>query len=133
MIIPGTVTSIEEGAFYGCDNLEEVVSFIKEPFLIDGMASTNPCFSTSTFDNATLYVPVGTINKYNETAGWWDFSNIVEGVPNAIKEVKAEDGLKTEDNQHEYYQLDGQRMAKLQRGINIVRDKNGATKKILMK
>ena len=38
----------------------------------------NGTFSLNTFNNATLYVPVGTINKYKTTEGWKDFLFIEE-------------------------------------------------------
>ena len=84
--IPNSVTSIGESAFHGCsglisvtigksvesigskafncENLLSVVSLIENPFAIDGKSSSYPVFSTNTFMNADLFVPVGTINKY---------------------------------------------------------------------
>ena len=39
----------------------------------------NGTFHLNTFNNATLYVPVGTIDIYREKAGWKDFAFIEEG------------------------------------------------------
>ena len=46
---------------------------IEEPFVLD--AGT---FSTNTFNNATLYVPTGTIDAYKATEGWNNFKFIEE-------------------------------------------------------
>ena len=77
--IPNSVTSIERGAFSGWD-LPVVISLIENPFKIYGKADEyNRTFSQNTFNNATLYVPAGTIDKYKATEGWKDFLFIEEG------------------------------------------------------
>ena len=55
-----------------------VISFVEEPFAIIGVSSLEKTFSQNTFNNATLYVPNGTVSKYRSTGGWRDFANIEE-------------------------------------------------------
>ena len=69
--IPNSVTSIGNQAFYGAD-ITSVVSLIENPFVIISV------FNANTYYNATLYVPVGTIEKYKATQGWKDFLFIEE-------------------------------------------------------
>ena len=76
--IPNSVTSIGRAAFDGCV-IPTVISLIENPFAIDGKASDFRTFSLNTFNNATLYVPSGTIGKYKATDGWKDFVFIEEG------------------------------------------------------
>ena len=81
--IPESVKSIRGLAFSG-SNIETVVSQIKEPFGIFGKNDKNSfgayggVFSVNTFNNATLYIPNGTLAKYIETNGWKDFLFIEE-------------------------------------------------------
>ena len=99
--IPNSVTSIDNRAFYGCSNLTSVtipysvtsigsgafagwnlpvvISLIENPFKITGKTPDYRTFSQNTFNNATLYVPEGTIDKYKATDGWKDFLFIEEG------------------------------------------------------
>ena len=77
--IPNSVTSIGEGAFYDCRGLTSVISLIEEPFKISGKSSSYRTFPLDVFNNATLFVPVGTIDKYKSTEGWKDFLFIEEG------------------------------------------------------
>jgi hypothetical protein len=78
LIIPNSVTSIGNYAFDGVD-FPTVVSLIENPFKITGKTSDSRTFSKNTFNNATLYVPKGTIDKYKATDGWKDFLFIEEG------------------------------------------------------
>jgi len=71
--IPNSVTYIGDKAFYGID-MPTVISLIENPFGIYGST-----FSNNTFKNATLFVPIGTIDKYKTTMGWKDFLFIEEG------------------------------------------------------
>ena len=72
------VTSIGENAFEGAD-IPTVISLIENPFTIRGKTSNYRTFSQNIFNNATLYVPKGTIDKYKATDGWKDFLFIEEG------------------------------------------------------
>ena len=76
--IPNSVTSIGDYAFEGAD-IPTVISLIENPFKITGKTSDSRTFSQNTFNNATLYVPKGTIDKYKATDGWKDFLFIEEG------------------------------------------------------
>jgi uncharacterized repeat protein (TIGR02543 family) len=72
------VTSIEYEAFHGCSGLTSVTSLIENPFKIDGKKT----FDLDTYNNATLYVPKGAIEKYKSTEGWKSFVNILPLVKN---------------------------------------------------
>lgn len=71
--IPNNVTTIGSAAFSNCD-ISKVISKIENPFAIDP-----DIFSRNTYSNATLYVPVGTLDQYKATEGWKYFSYIEEG------------------------------------------------------
>jgi hypothetical protein len=71
------VTSIRDDAFYECSGLTSVISLIENPFAIGGKNSG--LFPLDIYNNVTLYVPKGTIDKYKATEGWKDFLFIEEG------------------------------------------------------
>ena len=108
--IPNSVTSIGGSAFSRCSGLTSVtigsgvtsiggyafdrvdiptiISLIENPFAIIGKTLDFRTFSQNTFNNATLYVPKGTIDKYKATEGWTDFAHIEEGNPTGINVVE---------------------------------------------
>ena len=120
--IPNSVTYIGEHAFYVNDTthpiLTSVVSHILEPFDLS-IAS----FSKMTFKNATLYVPVGSKNKYKAKYGWKEFIHIVEGEPTDIINVNRE----TITN-NRYYTLDGREVEHPTKGIYILNGKKVVVK-----
>ena len=120
--IPNSVTSIGNYAFDRVD-LTTVVSLIENPFVIEGKSSSYRAFSENTFNNATLYVPVGTIDKYKATNGWKDFAYIVEGTPTGIKVIE-----NTQKKNATVYDLNGVRLSEPKKGINILNGKKVVVK-----
>jgi len=118
--IPNSVTSIGYYAFFNNPNLSVVVSLIENPFSISSVFGV---YSGDYFNNATLYVPVGTKEKYQATDGWKKFQNIVEGTPTGIKVIE-----NTQNKNATIYDLNGVRLPAPKKGINII---NG--QKVVMK
>ena len=127
VIIGNSVKSIGNRAFYGCKELTSVIignsvksigvnafdevdiptiiSLMETPCTINDKTSNYRVFSKNTFNNAILYVPNGTINKYRSTRGWMDFAFIEESVPSCmekslskIRQIQSEDGVLTIQN-----------------------------------
>lgn len=79
--IPNSINSLGAWAF-NSENLRTVISQIENPFYIIGLnLEEYSVFHRNTFTNGTLYVPVGTIDKYKNVGGWSYFSTIKEGSP----------------------------------------------------
>ena len=115
--IGNSVTSIGLLAFYGAD-ISIVISLIENPFRIYGKIFNSRTFSKNTFNNATLYVPTGTIEKYKGADGWKDFAFIEEGIPAGINAVE-----NTKSNNTAIYDLNGVRQPELKKGVNIINGK----------
>ncbi|MBP3830388.1 MAG: leucine-rich repeat domain-containing protein [Bacteroidaceae bacterium] len=125
VVIPNSVVEIQDAAFYS-DNLASVTSFIKNPESTSWEPNYCP-FSDNTLYNATLYVPKGTKSKYKAAKGWKDFV--------WIEEFDATDIESIQDIHHEssLFSINGTRIPKMKRGINIIKMSDGTTKKVLVK
>ena len=92
--IPKSVTNIDNSVFSGCSSITSIISLIGNPFSIYGKNNSDRTFDIDIFENATLYVPKGTIDEYKATGGWKDFRFIEEGNPfehNLIYKVDGKD------------------------------------------
>ena len=70
--IPASVTMIGDGAFERCSGLDSVYCHWEDPL------EFNPGFGYNVYENATLYVPTGTIDAYRSVFPWSEFLNIEE-------------------------------------------------------
>ncbi len=71
--LPPSVQYIDDYAFRGCDSITYVMSSSFTPAEV-----YNDIFSDATYSNATLYVPYGAKETYQETDYWNKFANISE-------------------------------------------------------
>ena len=75
LVLGKNVIEIADGAFSSCE-LAVIQSKNANPTAISENA-----FRDEVYSNATLYVPVGSLSKYQNAVGWSKFKNIVEGGP----------------------------------------------------
>ncbi len=73
VFLPSSVTSIGENAFSYSEKISIIKSKIENPCSL-----SSECFTEEVFANATLYVPVGSLDKYKSTDYWNKFTNIIE-------------------------------------------------------
>ena len=115
--IPNSVTSIGERAFYNCDNLKSVYM----------NASTPPFIGSQAFHNIskdlTIYIPRGSYTAY--WLSYWGNYNLVEYDPTDIQGVttSAHNGVE------KYFSIDGRPLPGPCKGVNIIQDTDGKTRK----
>ena len=141
------VTTFGNWAFSGCSSLDffafgsSVETIGKEAFSdcsaltkLISRAAIPPVCDTQALDDinkweCTLLVPDGSLTLY-QTADQWKEFFFTEIDPDGIKGVEAEPSPTSEA---EYFDLQGRRIDKPQEGVNIIRNADGKTKKVLIK
>ena len=123
--IGNSVTSIGNYTFAGCTNITKLTS----------CATTPPICGTQALNDinkwdCTLVVPVGSKSAYLAADQWKDFFFIKESDVTAINRIYDDEA---EGRIIGIYDLNGRKLERLQRGMNIVRMSDGTTKKVVIK
>ena len=119
--LPKHLTYIGVGAFSGCSNLRTIVTEMRMPFVCSNV------FPSELFTTVELRVPIGTKERYEQTSCWNSFTRITEGTTDI-------DGIPTTTSAPEgYYSLDGRRLSFPTKGINIIHQSDGTTRKVIVK
>lgn len=146
IVIPNKVTKVSAYAFFHCNSLssvtipENVTEIISSAFDTESLLTVismiaapkdigDEAFTKNTYMNATLYVPVGSKEKYKAAKGWKNFVFIEEGVPTDINTI----GRNDNSIEIKRYSLNGQQLTKPSKGINIIKMSDGTSKKIIVK
>jgi hypothetical protein len=77
LTLPASLAHIGDEAFYGCQELRNVKVYHTEPLAIN-----ENVFENKAYQNGTLHVPVGCVEKYRAADGWKRFSRIYGDLPN---------------------------------------------------
>ena len=151
-VIGNSVTSIGENAFRGNTNLKTVsigrnISNIGDNAFYSCIKMTTftcyskslPTANASIFEgielpNATLYVPASALEVYEGTKPWRRFGTILpledEGITTPIN-MATTNGV--DQQRITVYDMNGRKATNSQRGILIMKDQNGKTRKVVVK
>jgi hypothetical protein len=101
--IPNSVNVIGNEAFYQCNILTSVTNLNQEPQNID-----SDVFYYVDLKKATLYVPVGSVDRYKAAEVWKEFGMIIPVGTDAIESPAAADGVSIYPNPvAESFRIDG--------------------------
>lgn len=92
-------------------------------------ATYENAFDYSTISSATLHVPVASVEAYITSAHWGKFGSIVA----LTDEETAIKGIMSAQQDVQIYSPNGKKLNKLQKGLNIVKMRDGTIRKIVIK
>ena len=84
VVLPASLLTVGEKAFNNCTALTTITCWMENPIVLPDNA-----YPEVIYNNATLNVPVGSVEKYKAASGWKKFKNIVGVVDFADAKVKA--------------------------------------------
>lgn len=124
-----------KGSFYGCSGIKTINCSSSTPWTIDNIYDSCTFFgwngdgySDELYETIEVNVPLGSLDAYKSDAEWSKFNNIKEKTSTGIENLN----MKENDIQ-ERFDLRGISQRNPTRGLNIVRSKNGTTKKYILK
>lgn len=120
--LPETLTSIGDNAFDSCNALEEVICNAVTPPACSG--GYGHIFSMVDLNKCKLKVPEASIEDYKKATVWEDFFSIESGVNNVQT-----DGSVIAD----FYTIGGLHGYSARKGLNIIRTKDGQTRKVIVR
>lgn len=120
LMLPETLTSIDDSAFSACYSLAEVTSNAVTPPTCGG----KDVFSFVDTKNCKLRVPEASIEDYKTAFVWKDFFNI-EAAVSVIQTDRSDSS--------EFYTIDGLHISTARKGMNIIRTKDGKTRKVFVR
>lgn len=122
--IPSGITYFGWAVFKGNNNISKVRTHIEEP---NNINSDN--FEQTVYNNATLYVPTGTQEIYQNKDGWKKFYNMQEiDDETSIYQIKI-----NSNKMKKTYSVDGTTLPASQRGLKILTTSDGVTHKYITK
>ena len=131
VVIGEHVTAVWHGAFWGCNALKTICVNALEPPVCSKDESGGRTVFENVFDGVSntgcrLLVPTGTLSNYESAAGWRSFVNIVENNPSGINEINNQTNYK-----QQFYSMTG--IAGQTKGVNIIRKNDGTFQKVFIK
>lgn len=118
-------------AFLGCDNLTNVYCYAEKVPDAHGMYGNIALkFDIS---KATLHVPAASIQAYSEDDMWKDFGSIIALTDSDPKPTGITNINNNSMTGKRYYSIDGKQISRPQHGMNIIRMKDGTTRKVIVK
>lgn len=123
--IPAGVQELERLAFDGCKSLEHLYIYGDRV-----LGSTDDVFDLSEEEaNAvTIHVPAHLVDAYKAGDNWKMFANIVPlTVADGITAVHASTG------ETAIYDLTGKKLSGMQKGVNVIKMKDGSVRKVTVK
>lgn len=127
VVIPNSITSIGNDAFYGCSWLTSVYIYNTEDVLL---AADGTCPFGKMEYGCVLYVPESMKSVYEGTSYAGVFSQIVgmDAETVGLSNTGADNAQPVD-----YYDMDGRKYDVPQRGVNVVRYSDGTVRKVMVK
>lgn len=123
--IPSSVKSIGSAAFQGCSGLTDVYCYAT-----DVPQTERSTFNAQDINNTILHVPSSAVDAYKNTAPWSNFKEILAITEEPDRIILPQSGKLASNG---FYTIDGKKADKLSRGVNVIINKDGVPKKVIVK
>lgn len=123
LYIPSTITTIAINAFKNCKGITDVYCYAENVPDTDFDA-----FDATPTESSTLHVMPNSVDAYRTSWPWSDFKEIV-----AIESITGIDGINLTNDVQAVYSARGEKLSHYQKGINIIKMKDGRVQKVLVR
>lgn len=129
--LSSSVTSLSRYSFKGCNSLNDVYCYaVDVPHIVYVFGEGAFLGSNK---NATLHVPANSVEAYGKALDWKEFKIIVpigDDDPKPTGIIGINNDIKVNGC---YYSIEGKQQDHLRKGLNIIKMKDGTTRKVMVK